>query len=213
MEFLEFILHAETHLRSFIQDHGAWIYILLFLIIFCETGLVVTPILPGDSLLFAVGALAAEQLLDLNLTLILLCIAGITGNSLNYAIGRWLGPKVFHYERSRWFNPQYLQRTHAFYEKHGGQAIVLARFIPIVRTFAPFVAGIGNMHAGKFLFYNVIGCIAWIAIFLYAGFYAGSLPFVQNNFKILVLIIIIVSFAPLVYGVWKTRKELKHENQ
>ena len=205
-EFIEFILHAENHLREFTANYGVWIYALLFLIIFCETGLVVTPFLPGDSLLFAIGALAAQQIMDVNLLWPLLITAGILGDSVNYAIGKWMGPKVFHYENSRFFRKDYLMRAHAFYEKYGGRAIVLARFVPIIRTFAPFVAGVGTMTYRKFFFYNVFGAIIWVSLFLGAGYFFGNLPFVKSNMKAIILAIIIVSVLPIVWEWWKARK-------
>lgn len=207
LELLDFILHAEAHLREFLANYGSWTYAILFLIIFCETGLVVTPFLPGDSLLFAVGALAAENFFDVHFTFLLLAIAAILGDTVNYWIGRWLGPKVFHYEKSRWFNPEHLARAHAFYEKHGGKAIILARFVPIVRTFAPFVAGVGTMHYAHFIFYNVIGALIWIGLFLYGGFLLGNLPGVKDNMKIIILLIIVVSILPIVYEWLKARRE------
>lgn len=205
-EFIEFILHAENHLREFTANYGVWVYALLFLIIFCETGLVVTPFLPGDSLLFAIGALAAQQIMDINLLWPLLISAGILGDSVNYAVGKWIGPKVFHYENSRFFRKDYLMRAHAFYEKYGGRAVVLARFVPIIRTFAPFVAGVGTMTYRKFFFYNVFGAILWVSLFLGAGYFFGNLPFVKSNMKVIILAIIIVSVLPIIWEWWKARK-------
>jgi len=209
MEFIEFILHAENHLREFITSYGLWIYGLLFLIIFCETGLVATPFLPGDSLLFTVGMLAAENLMDVHLLFWLLLTAGILGDTVNYWIGRKVGPKVFHYEKSRWFNPKHLHRAHAFYEKYGGRAIILSRFVPIVRTFAPFVAGIAVMNYRKFLIYNVVGALAWISLFLFGGYFLGNLPYIKGNFKAVIMLIIVVSILPIVYEWWKARRETK----
>ncbi|MEZ5405886.1 MAG: DedA family protein [Verrucomicrobiia bacterium] len=206
-EFIDFILHAEEHLREFTAAYGVWVYALLFLIIFCETGLVVTPFLPGDSLLFAIGALAAQGIMDINILWPLLIVAGIFGDSVNYAIGKWIGPKVFHYENSRFFRKDYLMRAHAFYEKYGGRAIVLARFVPIIRTFAPFVAGVGTMTYRKFFFYNVFGAILWVSLFLGAGYFFGNLPFVKSNMKIIILAIIIVSVLPIIWEWWKARKQ------
>lgn len=205
-EFIEFILHAENHLREFTANYGVWVYALLFLIIFCETGLVVTPFLPGDSLLFAIGALAAQQIMDIKLLWPLLIIAGILGDSVNYAIGKWMGPKVFHYENNRFLRKDYLLRAHAFYEKYGGRAVVLARFVPIIRTFAPFVAGIGTMSYRKFFFYNVFGAIIWVSLFLGAGYFFGNLPFVKSNMKIIIIAIIIISVLPIIWEWWKARK-------
>lgn len=198
-QFIEFLLHAERHLEVFIANYGAWIYALLFAIIFCETGLVVTPFLPGDSLLFAVGTLAARGLMDWKILVPLLLVAAIVGDGVNYAIGKWIGPKVFTL-KSRWFFKQeHLQKAHAFYEKYGGRAIILARFVPIVRTFAPFVAGVGTMNYRKFLIYNVTGAILWVGLFLGAGFFFGMMPFVQKNIKMVILGIIVVSVLPIVW--------------
>jgi len=206
-DFIDFFLHAERHLIWIIQNHGVWIYALLFAIVFCETGLVVTPFLPGDSLLFAVGALAAQSLLDWKIILPLLLVAAIIGDSVNYAIGKWFGPKVFHYESSRFFKKDYLLKARAFYEKYGGRAIILARFVPIVRTFAPFVAGIGSMNYAKFFLYNVTGAVVWVGLFLGAGYFFGALPFVQKNMKVVILGIIIVSVLPIAWEFFKARSE------
>jgi len=208
-QLIDFILHAENHLRWVIEHHGMWVYVLLFLIVFCETGLVVTPFLPGDSLLFAVGALAGQGMMDIAVIWILLVVAGILGDSVNYAIGRWMGPKVFHYESNIFFKREYLAKAHAFYEKYGGKAIVLARFVPIVRTFAPFVAGIGTMEYRRFFAFNVFGAILWVTIFLFAGYYFGQLPFVKSNMKVIVLAIIVVSILPIAWEWFKARSEAK----
>jgi membrane-associated protein len=210
-DFIDFFLHAERHLVWFIQNHGVWIYALLFAIIFCETGLVVTPFLPGDSLLFAVGALAAQGLISWQIILPLLLVAAIVGDSVNYAIGKWVGPKVFHYESSRFFKKEYLMKAHAFYEKYGGRAIILARFVPIVRTFAPFVAGIGSMNYGKFFLYNVTGAIIWVGLFLWAGYFFGALPFVQKNMKVVILGIIVVSVLPIVWEIVAAKLEQRRK--
>jgi membrane-associated protein len=181
-----------------IQTFGPWLYVILFLIIFCETGLVVTPILPGDSLLFAVGALAARpDGLNLGLVLASLSAAAILGDTVNYWIGAYMGPKVFHKKESRWLNPQHLQRTHAFYEKYGGKTIIIARFLPIIRTFAPFVAGIGRMTYSRFLIYNVIGGLAWIGLCIMGGYFFGNLPLVKKNFSLVIIAIIILSLIPI----------------
>jgi membrane-associated protein len=202
-QFIEFLLHAETHLVAFIQNYGALVYALLFLIIFCETGLVVTPFLPGDSLLFAVGALTAQGLMAWEIVLPVLLIAAILGDTVNYSIGKWIGPRVFHFESSRLFKKEYLMKAHAFYEKYGGRAIILARFVPIVRTFAPFVAGVGTMNYAKFIAYNVTGAICWVGIFVGAGYFFGNLPFVRENIKVVILGIIIVSVLPIVWEFFK----------
>lgn len=198
---IDFILHAENHLRWFIENYGAWVYALLFLIVFCETGLVVTPFLPGDSLLFAVGALAAQGLMAWEIVVPLLLVAAILGDSVNYAIGKWLGPKVFAYKDSFFFKQAHLQKAHAFYEKYGARAIILARFVPIVRTFAPFVAGIGTMNYRKFAIYNVVGAVLWVGLFIGGGYIFGGLEIVQKNMKLVILGIIVVSVLPVVWEV------------
>jgi membrane-associated protein len=202
-QFLEFLLHAENHLVAFIQNYGALVYALLFVIIFCETGLVVTPFLPGDSLLFAVGALTAQGLMEWEIVVPVLLVAAILGDSVNYAIGKWIGPRVFHFEDSRFFKREYLMKAHAFYEKYGGRAIILARFVPIVRTFAPFVAGVGAMNYTKFIVYNITGAIFWVGLFVGAGYFFGNLPFVRQNIKVVILAIIIVSVLPIVWEFFK----------
>jgi membrane-associated protein len=202
-QFIEFLLHAENHLVAFIQNYGALVYALLFLIVFCETGLVVTPFLPGDSLLFAVGALAAQGLMAWEIVIPVLLVAAILGDTVNYSIGKWIGPRVFHFQSSRFFKKEYLMKAHAFYEKYGGRAIILARFVPIVRTFAPFVAGVGTMNYAKFIVYNVSGAILWVGIFVGAGYFFGNLPFVRQNIKIVILGIIIVSVLPIVWEFFK----------
>lgn len=204
-QLIDFILHAENHLVWFIQHYGVWIYVLLFLIIFCETGLVVTPFLPGDSLLFVVGTLAARPEMNLRLEIVLplLLIAGILGDSVNYSIGKWFGPRVFQFQSNRFFNRDHLMKAHAFYEKYGGRAIILARFVPIVRTFAPFVAGVGTMNYGKFFLYNVTGAILWVGLFIGAGFIFGNVPAVQKNIKLVILGIIFVSVLPIVWEMGK----------
>lgn len=194
--FIDLFIHLDRHLQGAIQAFGVWTYVLLFVIIFCETGLVVTPILPGDSLLFAAGALAAGGSLNISLLLVLLSIAAIAGDNVNYWIGHYVGPKVFHQENARFFKKEYLDKTHAFFEKHGGKTIIIAQFIPIIRTFAPFVAGIGRMSYRWFLSYNLIGVLAWIVVFLLGGFYFGNLPAVKHNFTMVILAIIFISLLP-----------------
>ena len=194
--FVELFLHLDKHLNVIIQNYGVWTYLLLFVVIFCETGLVVTPFLPGDSLLFAAGTFAALGSLKVEWLFVLLSVAAIGGDTANYWIGHYVGPKVFHKEDVRFLNKEYLDRTHRFYEKHGGKTIIIARFIPIIRTFAPFVAGIGKMTYGRFISYNVFGGLAWIAIFLFGGYYFGNLPFVKRNFTLVILAIIFISVLP-----------------
>jgi membrane-associated protein len=205
-DLIDFILHIDKHLVELLQQYGAWTYGILFLIIFCETGLVVTPILPGDSLLFAIGALSAQGGLDIYLVFVLLSIAAIIGDTVNYWIGYTIGPRVFTSESSRWLNRKHLERTHMFYEKYGGKTIIIARFMPIVRTFAPFVAGIGRMSYGKFLLYNIVGGIVWIGIFLLAGFWFGNIPVVKRNFTLVIIAIIIISIMPAVIEALRARR-------
>ena len=202
---VDFFVHLDKYLPVIIQSFGVWAYVIVFLVIFCETGLVVAPILPGDSLLFALGSIAALGALKLELLLILLCIAAIAGNTVNYTIGHFLGPKVFHYEDNRFFKKEYLVKTHKFYEKHGGKTIIITRFMPIVRTFAPFVAGIGAMTYAKFTLYNVVGGVAWVFTFLLGGYFFGNIPSVKNNFTLVILAIIIVSIMPAVIEYWRRR--------
>ena len=197
-EILNLILHLDHHLQSRLLTYGTWIYPLLFLVIFCETGLVVTPFLPGDSLLFAVGALAAMDQASLQLPIVipLLIVASIGGDSANYVLGRRLGLKVFRPD-SRWFNQKHLEETQAFYRKHGGKTILLARFMPIVRTFAPFVAGVGKMDYTRFMVYNVAGGILWVLLFVLGGYFFGNIPMVKNNFEFVILGIVVISLLPL----------------
>ena len=203
------LLHLDKYLGAVIQDYGAWTYLILFLIIFCETGLVITPILPGDSLLFAIGVFCGLGTLDIKLTLALLSVAAILGDTVNYGVGKFIGPKVFHYEDSRIFKKEYLQKTHAFYEKYGGKTIIIARFVPIVRTFAPFVAGVGSMTYGKFLTFNVVGGLLWVFSITLAGYFFGNIPVVKNNFTAVILGIIFVSVLPGVIEYLRHRRASK----
>ena len=205
-QYFDFIIHFDRHLDVIIQQYGFWTYLLLFLIIFCETGLVVTPILPGDSLLFVTGTFAARGSLDLKSTLILLSIAAIAGDTINYWIGYWLGPKTLQKKNVRWLKKEYLDRTHQFYEKYGGKTIILARFVPIIRTFAPFVAGIGSMRYGFFILYNIVGAIAWIVSFVLGGYFFGNLPLIKRNFTLVILAIIVISVIPSVIEFLRQRK-------
>jgi membrane-associated protein len=199
-------LHLDKTLGAVIQDYGAWTYLILFLIIFCETGLVVTPILPGDSLLFAVGTFAAMQYLDIYKLWPLLVLAAILGDNVNYAVGNYIGPKVFHYENSRIFKKEYLAKTHNFYEKYGGKAIILCKYVPIIRTFAPFVAGVGAMTYPRFLMFNVIGGFTWVTLITFAGYFFGNIPVIKNNFSFVVLAIIVISVLPAVLEYVKHRR-------
>ena len=195
---IDFILHIDKHLIIIIKDYGTWTYLILFIIIFSETGFVVTPFLPGDSLLFVIGALGASQALNFKLALILVIIAAILGNTVNYFIGRMLGHKLLAMKSSRFFKKKYLYKTQAFYKKHGGKAIILSRFLPIIRTFAPFVAGLGKMKFAKFCFFNIIGGLAWVLLFMFAGFFFGNIPSVKDNFTYVIFGIIFVSVLPTV---------------
>ena len=207
--FVDFFLHLDRHLAEVIQAYGAWTYALLFLIVFLETGLVVTPFLPGDSLLFAAGSFSALGALRLGPLFFLLSAAAVLGDTVNYAIGHYLGPKVFHFPKSRFFNPAHLRQTHDFYEKYGGKTIIIARFIPIVRTFAPFVAGIGAMSYARFLIYNVLGGVLWVSVCLLAGHFFGNLPFVKRNFSLVIVAIIFISILPALVEYLRHRAEIK----
>lgn len=206
-DFIQIFLHLDKHLAAVIQAYGGWTYLILFLIIFCETGLVVTPILPGDSLLFAIGSFAALGAIKLEYLLIGLTVAAILGDSVNYAIGHYMGPKVFSKTNSRIFKKEYLDKTHRFYEKYGAKTIIFARFVPIMRTFAPFVAGIGAMSYGKFLTYNVVGGVAWICLFVLGGYFFGGLPIVKQNFTLVILAIIALSIMPGVIEFIRARRQ------
>ena len=205
-QFLDTVLHLREHIGELISHYGPHIYTIFFLVIFCETGLVLTPFLPGDSLLFTAGAFAALGQLNIWLMFGILSVAAILGDTVNYWIGHYLGPKVFKWEKSRFFNPEHLKRTHEFYQKYGAKTIILARFVPIVRTFAPFVAGIGAMTYAKFFLFNVVGGVAWVAICLFAGYWFGNIPWVAKHFEAVIIGIILVSLLPLIYEVWKARK-------
>jgi len=209
-ELVDFILHLDVHLNAIIQNFGIWTYLILFLIIFLETGVVVTPFLPGDSLLFAAGSFAALGSLNVWVLFVTLTLAAILGDTLNYWIGHYIGPRAFS-GNVRFLKKEYIDRTHGFYERHGGKTIILARFIPIIRTFAPFVAGIGAMDYPRFFFFNVTGAILWVALFTFGGYFFGNLAFVQDNFTIVILAIIVISVLPGVFeflrNKYKTRKE------
>ncbi len=215
MEFfqtlIDLFIHLDEHLSNIILQFGGWTYLILFLIIFAETGFVVTPFLPGDSLLFAIGAFAANGSLNLVLSIVLLLAAAIIGDTVNYSIGHYIGPRVFS-DNIRYLKKEHLEKTRRFYEKHGGKTIILARFIPIIRTFAPFVAGVGVMDYKRFVAFNVIGAFIWVPLFTLVGYYFGNLPFVQKNFEYVILVIIFLSVLPAVYELIKERRETaKHQ--
>jgi membrane-associated protein len=204
-QFIDVMLHLDVHLSSTITEYGAWTYLILFLIVFCETGLIVTPFLPGDSLLFAAGAFAGKGDLSLALLMVLLIVAGILCDALNYSIGRYLGPKVL--KRERWFlKKEYLLKTQDFYQRYGGKTIVIARFVPIIRTFAPFLAGVGRMTYSRFALFNVSGAVLWVVLFCGAGFWFGNIPVVKKNFTLVIFAIIVISVMPAVIEVVKSKK-------
>jgi len=206
-QIFDIFLHIDKHLDAVIQAYGAWTYAILFVVIFCETGLVVTPFLPGDSLLFAAGAFAARGSLDLYGISIVVFVAAVVGDAVNYAIGKFIGPKVFEYQNSRIFKREYLERTQRFYEKYGGKTIVIARFVPIVRTFAPFLAGVGTMSYPRFALYNVSGALLWVILFISGGYFFGELPAVKRNFTLVIMMIIIISVLPAVIEAVRARGE------
>lgn len=216
MEFIylviDFILHIDVHLSELFSQYGLWIYGILFLIIFCETGLVVTPFLPGDSLLFATGALVAISTasgLDINVMALVVISAAILGNMVNYTIGRFFGVQLFRNPTSKIFRQDYLNKAREFYDRHGGVAIIMTRFVPIIRTFAPFVAGMSGMKYPRFIAYNIAGALLWVGIFLYAGYFFGNIPSVRKNFTLLILAILVVSVLPIVYEAWKAHRVSK----
>jgi len=205
-QFLDIVLHLDRHLVAMVQEYGVWIYAILFAIIFSETGFVVTPFLPGDSLLFVAGAVAASGGMNVHLLVFLLVIAAITGNMVNYAIGRWLGKRFFIDKGSRWLNPKHLEAAHAFYDKHGGKAVVISRFLPIVRTYIPFVAGLGAMDPARFTLFNVVGAVLWVGSLCYAGFFFGNIPWIKGNLTLIIVGIIVVSLLPLVWAWLRSRR-------
>jgi len=215
MEFLsrlvDFVLHLDKHMSSLIQTYGLWTYLILFVIIFLETGLVVTPFLPGDSLLFAAGTFGAAKTLNVLWLFVLLSAAAILGDTVNYWIGFFVGPRVFQQEKSRVFKKEYLERTHRFYERYGAETIIIARFVPIIRTFAPFVAGIGRMSYWRFISYNVIGGIGWVALFVFGGYFFGNIPFIKKNFGLVIIAIIIISTIPAAVEFFRHRRAARHQ--
>ncbi|HEU5169727.1 MAG TPA: DedA family protein [Gemmatimonadales bacterium] len=202
---LDFFLHLDRHLSELLARYGGWTNLILFLIVFCETGLVVTPFLPGDSLLFAAGTFGALGSLDPGALILLLSAAAVLGDTVNYWVGAFVGPRAFTGE-IRWLKREYLDRTHAFYERHGGKTIILARFVPIIRTFAPFVAGVGTMHYPRFLLYNVVGGVLWVTLFVLAGYFFGNLPAVRQNFTYVILAIILLSVMPIAVEYLRARR-------
>ena len=204
--FVDVIVNLDDHLQALVAAHGHWIYLILFLIVFCETGLVVTPFLPGDSLLFVAGAIAAAGGMNVHLLVVLLIVAAILGDAVNYTFGRYVGPRVFSHRQSRWLNPAHLQRAHDFYERHGGKTLIIARFVPIVRTYAPFVAGAASMTYARFAFYNISGAILWVVSLAYAGFFFGNLPPVRDNLTLVIIAIIVLSVMPGVVEILRHRR-------
>ncbi len=205
-QFIDFVMHLDVHLTQIARDFGMWTYLFLFIVIFCETGLVFTPFLPGDSMIFVIGNLAKSGELNFPAIIAVLMLAAILGDTCNYHIGKFFGLKLFSKDNARFLKKEYLIKTQNFYEKYGGKTIIIARFIPIIRTFAPFVAGMGSMNYSKFLSYNVIGGISWVAIFSFAGFFFGKIPFVENNFSLVILAIIFISLLPGVITFLRERK-------
>ncbi|HEY3013237.1 MAG TPA: DedA family protein [Gemmatimonadales bacterium] len=202
---MDFFLHLDQHLSQVISEYGTWTHLILFLIVFCETGLVVTPFLPGDSLLFAAGTFSALGALDLWLVVLLLIAAAVLGDTVNYWVGAYIGPRAFS-GNTRLLRRDYLDRTHAFYEKHGGKTIILARFVPIIRTFAPFVAGVGAMSYPRFITYNVVGAVLWVGLFVLGGYFFGNIPTVRENFTLVILAIIAISVLPIVVEAVRARR-------
>jgi membrane-associated protein len=207
MNLLDIALHLDVRLLELVSQYGIWIYAILFAIIFSETGFVVTPFLPGDSLLFVAGAIAATGEMNVHLLFVVLATAAVLGNSLNYAIGRWLGKHFFTDRGSRWLNPKHLDKAHEFYERHGGKAVVISRFLPIVRTYVPFVAGMALMGPKQYTTYNIAGGVAWTAALLYCGFFFGNIPWIRGNLTAIIVGIVVVSLAPLAYAFVKSKLE------
>jgi membrane-associated protein len=204
-QLLDIALHLDKHLVVLVQEHGVWVYAILFAIIFAETGFVVTPFLPGDSLLFVAGAVAASGAMNVHFLVVALVVAAIAGNMVNYAVGRWLGKRFFTDRGNRWLNPAHLEKAHAFYERHGGKAVIISRFLPIVRTYIPFVAGLGAMEPARFTLFNVVGGVLWVASLAYAGFFFGNIPWIKGNLTLIIIGIIVVSLLPLVWAFVRSR--------
>ena len=215
---IDVFLHVDKHLAALVVEYGIWVYAILFVVVFCETGLVVTPFLPGDSLLFAAGALCtlggtAEGGMSMLVLVPLLIVAAILGDAVNFAVGTAVGPGFLAKDKIRFIKREHLERTSRFYEKYGGKTIILARFVPIVRTFAPFVAGIGKMTYGYFITYNIVGGIVWVLLFTFSGYFFGNIPFMRDNFEYVIIVIILVSVLPMIYEGWKARNETKAEKK
>ncbi|HVP73187.1 MAG TPA: DedA family protein [Phycisphaerales bacterium] len=211
---IDWVLHLDDHLKQMVIEHGAWTYLVLFGIVFCETGLVVAPFLPGDSLLFAAGAIAGSDATGsfrVEIVMFTLMAAALCGDNVNYWVGRTIGPKVFKREDSRWLKKKHLERTHRFFERYGGKAIILARFVPIVRTFTPFVAGVGSMHYPRFLRFCVLGAALWVGLLVMAGYWFGRIEWVKSNFEIVVVAIIVISLLPVVYELIQARRHIKQD--
>lgn len=208
-QLIDMVLHLDKHLGELVNYFGLWTYFVLFLIIFCETGLVITPFLPGDSLLFAIGALSASNQFNIVAIVIVLTIAAIIGDTVNYHIGKYIGPKVFHKDNVRFLNKKHLIKTHEFYERHGGKTIIIARFMPIIRTFAPFVAGMGSMSYARFIVYNIVGGVLWVALLVFAGYFFGNIPIVKKNFTLVIMAIIFISILPGFIAYWNEKMSAK----
>lgn len=208
-EFIDIVLHLDVHLVRMVAEYGVWIYAILFAIIFSETGFVVTPFLPGDSLLFVAGAVAATGGMNAHLLVVLLIAAAFLGNMVNYAVGRWLGRHFFTDRGSRWLNPEHLEKAHAFYDRHGGKAVVISRFLPIVRTYIPFVAGMGSMEPARFTLFNFAGAVLWVGSLTYAGFFFGNIPWIKGNLTAIIIAIIVASLAPLGIAYMRSRLDAR----
>lgn len=206
---LDILLHLDKYLIVLTHSYGIWIYLILFLIIFCETGLVVAPFLPGDSLLFVAGTLASAGALDVNMLVSILLLAAFSGDNTNYWIGRFVGPKVFSHEKSRFFNHAHLEKTHEFYARHGGKTVIFSRFLPIIRTFAPFVAGVGSMSYRRFMLYSLLGGASWIAFFIYCGYFFGNMPIIKQNLSLFIVAIILMTILPGAFGLLRQRFRLR----
>ena len=211
-DFVDIVLHLDVHLVRMVAEYGIWIYAILFAIIFSETGFVVTPFLPGDSLLFVAGAVAATGGMNAHLLVVLLIAAAFLGNLTNYAIGRWLGRHFFNDRGSRWLNPEHLEKAHAFYERHGGKAVVISRFLPIIRTYIPFVAGMGSMEPARFTLFNFAGAVAWVGSLTYLGFFFGNIPWIKSNLTLMIVGIIVVSLLPLAIAYLRSRAEARRNS-